>query len=288
MFSMKLYIIKRERIKNNSIDNTNEVLKLIEKRVFIPCDDHDIPMVITYPQSEGCFPCMLLLHGFMAYKEGDGYLFAKTAQKFAEAGIASARIDFCSMGENRYSRVHYGTEICIKETKTAFHYLQQDARIDEKRIGVLGHSMGGRITFLTSDLPSKCLVTFNGALNVDRPGTLKMKGLSVEDIKEKGYTIYQTNDGRLELLFPKFVEDLQICSDAIYQYPNPILVYVGTDDPTLDPQVSYDFIKKSHSDKVTLLVIKKANHTFNAKTGDYTKVYELIEKVIQWLKIHLR
>ena len=67
---------------------------------------------------------MLLLHGFMSYKEGDGYLFRKTAEKFAEVGIASARIDFCSMGENRYSRVHYGTEICVKEAKTAFEYLQ--------------------------------------------------------------------------------------------------------------------------------------------------------------------
>ena len=33
-----------------------------------------------------------------------------------------------------------------------------------------------------------------------------------------------------------------------------------------------------------MLVIDKANHTFNAKTGDYTKVYELLEKLIPWLK----
>lgn len=260
---------------------------MIEKRIFIPCDDHDIPMVITYPQEEGNFPCMLLLHGFMAYKEGDGYLFTKTSEKFAEAGIASARIDFCSMGENRFSRVHYGTEICMKEAKMAFHYLQEDSHIDCERIGVLGHSMGGRIAFLTSDLPSKCIITFNGAINVDKPSHLIMKGISLQDLKEKGYTIFHTSDGRQELLFPKFIEDMNIYSRDIYQYKNPILICIGANDPTLDPQIGYDFVKNNCSNDITLLVIEKANHTFNAKTGDYTKVFELLEKVVEWLKIHL-
>lgn len=260
---------------------------MLEERLFIPCEDHDIPMVIAYPEGQGAFPCMLLLHGFMSYKEGDGYLFRKTAEKFAEAGIASARIDFCSMGENRYSRVNYGTEICIKETEAAFKYLQTKERILKEHIGILGHSMGGRITFLTSYLPSGCLVTFNGAVNVEKPNELKMKGLAEQEIEAQGYTIYQTSDGRSELLFPKFVKDLQIHSDAIYRYTNPVLVCVGADDPTLDPRVSYDFVEKCGMDNVELLVIDKANHTFNAKTGDYTKVYELLSKVTPWVKKHL-
>lgn len=260
---------------------------MLEQRLFIPCEDHDIPMVIAYPQGDGPFPCMLLLHGFMSYKEGDGYLFTKTAEKIAEAGIASARIDFCSMGENRYSRIHYGTEICIKEAKAAFEYLQTREDIIHDRIGILGHSMGGRITFLSSKLPSKCLVTFNGAVNVDKPGALTLKGLNAHDIERQGYTVYLTSDGRSELLFPKFVEDLQIHSDAIYQYTNPILVCVGADDPTLDPKVSYQFVETCGMENVDMVVIEKANHTFNAKTKDFTKVYELLDKVVPWLQEHL-
>ena len=53
---------------------------MIEKRIFVSCDDHDIPMVITYPSEEGQFPCMLLLHGYMSYKEGDGYLFTRISE----------------------------------------------------------------------------------------------------------------------------------------------------------------------------------------------------------------
>lgn len=260
---------------------------MIEKRIFIPCDNHDIPMVLTYPDEEGVFPCMLLLHGFMSYKEGDGYLFKKTADKFAEEGIASARIDFCSMGENRYSRVHYGTEICLKEAKTAFEYLQSDKHIICDRIGILGHSMGGRITFLSASLPSKCLISFNGAVNVDVPTGVKMKGLNVEEVETQGYTIFHTSDGRSELLFPKFLEDSKICSDDIFKYTNPILLCVGANDPTLDPNVSYDFAKRWEKDNLDMIVIDNANHTFNAKTGDYTKVYELLGKVVPWLKKNL-
>ncbi len=260
---------------------------MLEKRLFIPCDDHDIPMVIARPDGEGPFPCMLLLHGFMSYKEGDGYLFTKTAEKLAEAGIASARIDFCSMGENRYSRVHYGTKICIKEAKVAFEYLQTNEHILHDRIGILGHSMGGRITFLSSELPSKCLVTLNGAVNVAKRGAMKLTGLNTQEMEARGYTVYHTSDGRSELLFSKFAEDLQINSDAIYNYDNPILVCVGADDPTVDPQVSYSFVENCGMNNVDLLVIEKANHTFNAKTKDYTKVYELLSKMIPWLKEHL-
>ena len=260
---------------------------MLEKRLFIPCDDHDIPMVIARPDGEGPFPCMLLLHGFMSYKEGDGYLFTKTAEKLAEAGIASARIDFCSMGENRYSRVHYGTKICIKEAKVAFEYLQTNEHILHDRIGILGHSMGGRITFLSSELPSKCLVTLNGAVNVAKRGAMKLTGLNTQEMEARGYTVYHTSDGRSELLFSKFVEDLLIHSDAIYNYANPILVCVGADDPTVDPQVSYSFVENCGMNNVDLLVIEKANHTFNATTKDYTKVYELLSKMIPWLKEHL-
>lgn len=260
---------------------------MLEKRLFIPCDDHDIPMVIARPDGEGPFPCMLLLHGFMSYKEGDGYLFTKTAEKLAEAGIASARIDFCSMGENRYSRVHYGTKICIKEAKVAFEYLQTNEHILHDRIGILGHSMGGRITFLSSELPSKCLVTLNGAVNVAKRGAMKLTGLNTQEMEARGYTVYHTSDGRSELLFSKFVEDLQIHSDAIYNYANPILVCVGADDPTVDPQVSYSFVENCGMNNVDLLVIEKANHTFNAKTKDYTKVYELLSKMIPLSLIHI-
>lgn len=261
---------------------------MFEKRIFIPCTDHDIPTVITYPDGDGPFPCMLLLHGYMAYKEGDGYLFTKTAIECAKQGIASARIDFCSMGENRYSRENYGLKVMLEETRTAFEALQKEEKIISDRIGILGHSLGGRITFLSASLPSKCLVTFNGGINV-KEDMSKKQPASFKVKEEKDYTLVHTSDGRVELLFPRFHEEMkQYRNEDIYQYKNPVLVCVGDKDPTLDPNISYDFVKNCGMDNVELIVISDANHTFNAKTKDYTKVYELLDKVVPWLKKHLQ
>lgn len=158
---------------------------MIEERLFVPCKDHDIPMVLCVPQAEGSYPCMLLLHGFLSYKEGDGYLLAKCAQALAKAGIASARIDFCSMGENRSSRIHYGTKIMLEETKTIYQFLQKNKRFISDRIGLLGHSFGGRIALLSTGLNPKCIVTLNGALKIQDQEGFKFSKEYVEDIQKK-------------------------------------------------------------------------------------------------------
>ena len=37
----------------------------MEKRIFIRCEDHDIPAVIRYPEDgQDRYPAVLLLHGF--------------------------------------------------------------------------------------------------------------------------------------------------------------------------------------------------------------------------------
>ncbi|MCF0111942.1 MAG: prolyl oligopeptidase family serine peptidase [Erysipelotrichaceae bacterium] len=262
---------------------------MLEKRVFVRCEDHDVPMVVAYPDDlSKPVPCMLLLHGYMAYKEGDGYLFRKTAEELAKNGIATARIDFVSMGENRYSRKNYGMVTMLKEVKVSFAYLCEDEKIDSSRIGILGHSLGGRVTWLSASLPSKCLVAFNGAVNVRDKNMMKQPA-SFTSVEGTEYTLVNTSDGRTELLFPRFYEEMASCTNEdIYSYTNPVLVCVGANDPTLPPQVSYSFVEECGMENVEMLVIDNANHTFNAKTGDYTKVYELLSKLNPWLDEHLK
>ena len=257
------------------------------KRIFIRCEDHDIPAVIRYPEDgQDRYPAVLLLHGFMAWKEGDGYMFGIGAEKLAANGFASMRIDFCSMGENRFSRRNYGMKTLLREAACAFEYLSKDPQIDPERIAIMGHSLGGRVTFLSSKLPSRCLVSLNGAINVD--ADLPMR-YDHEHMDKFGYVLQETSDGRTELLFKRFYEELAECkSSDIYSYTNPVLVVVGKCDPTLDPNVSYDFVRNCGMKNVDLLEIDEANHTFNAKTKDNSRLIEMYDKVIVWLNDHLK
>lgn len=251
----------------------------MEKRIFISCEDHEIPMVITYPETGNHFPCILMLHGFLAYKEGDGYLFQKFAQEFEKKGWASARIDFCSMGENRCSRKKYGMDMMKKETKAAFEFLQNDALIDSNKIGLLGHSLGGRVALSCTDLPSFCIITLNGAIHEDGK---ELADLLVPKRNKEGYCLMYPSDGRIELLFEDFVQQLKQSTLHSVFYENPVFVCIGKDDPTISNEVSLQFVKKHNNAR--LIEIEKANHTFNAKTKDYTKTYELFNHLFEQLK----
>lgn len=260
----------------------------MEERLFIPCEDHDIPMVLTLPDTDkDRYPALLLLHGFMAYKEGDGYLLRVAARRLAEAGIASARIDFCSMGENRASRRRYGLGILQEEVGTAYRYLREHPGIDGERVGLLGHSMGGRVALLCSILQPKCIVTLNGAAgDMDQRGRRQL--FDTAQMEKNGYCLVETSDGRTELLFPQFAEDSRKYSHVdISGYRGGLLVCVGEADPTVLPQVGYDFFRDCGVENKQLIRVTGANHTFNAKTGDYTKVHELMDRVNGWLAENL-
>lgn len=260
----------------------------MEERLFIPCEDHDIPLVLTLPDTgKASCPALLLLHGFMAYKEGDGYLLRVAAQRLAEAGVASARIDFCSMGENRASRRRYGLEMLRKEARTAYKYLCERPEVDDERVGLLGHSMGGRVALLCAEVGPKCIVTLNGAAGNTEQRTKKHL-FDAEQMEKKGYCLVETSDGRTELLFPQFAEDAHKYSQVdISGYRGSLLVCVGEADPTVPPQIGYDFFRECGVENKALVRIADANHTFNAKTGDYTKAHELMDRVNSWLEENL-
>ena len=218
-------------------------------------------------------------------KEGDAYMFRTGAEKLKNIGVVSARIDFCSMGENRYSRRNYGMKTLLKEAKCAFEYLSNLPQVDAQRVGIMGHSLGGRVTFLSSGLPSKVLISLNGAINVTEDLPMKYDH---EKMDRDGYVINETSDGRSELLFKRFYDELDECkSDTIYSYKNPIMVVVGLSDPTLNPEVSLGFVRNCGMDNVDLLTIEDANHTFNAKTGDFTKLNEMYDRLMPWVREHL-
>lgn len=255
---------------------------MIEKLLYIDAKDHEIPMQVVLPEGEGKFPTVLMLHGFLSAKNFDGHMLGRIAKALADNGIASARIDFASMGENIYPRDKYGLKVMIKEVEASFAYLQDQSFVDQERIGLLGHSLGGRIAFTCSYLPARLIVSLNGAVNTDE---MLEPSYDKKAMEEHGYNIVTCSDGRIELLYQKFFDDMKATLNKnIYDFQNPILVCVADSDPTLDPNIGLGFIKSCGMKNVDHVIIHDANHTFNAKTGDYTKLNELIVELVPWIK----
>lgn len=256
----------------------------MEERVFIAFDGYHIPGVFVVPETaEARYPAVLLCHGFLAYKEGDGFLFNKMAQVLKESGIASLRIDFCSMGENRNSRQKYGLLQLFKETEAAYSWLSASEHVDAAKVGLIGHSLGGRVAALSSVLQPACIAVLNGALS-DK--LLSLKNIDQKELESRGYCIIHTSDGRSELLYKRFYDDLLKVPDisVVSNYQKPFLVVIGEKDSTVEPQIGYEFYENYQNSHKKLLLITEANHTFNAKTGDCSKALEMSEKLTQWLK----
>ena len=104
-----------------------------------------------------------------------------------------------------------------------------------------------------------------------------------------GYSLVHTSCGGVELLYQKFLDDMKdTVNYNIKNFKNPILVEVCTDDPTLDPNISLNFIKTCHMANVDSFTVSGANHTFNVETGDFTKLNEVIGKIVPWISAHIK
>ncbi|QYN56918.1 hypothetical protein GYM69_07185 [Lactobacillus panisapium] len=256
-----------------------EVLK------FLKCMNHEVPMLVDFPDSGDRFPTVLLIHGFMSGKSNDNHMLKRISQKITEASIIAARIDLCSMGENLCSREQYGMKVMIAEVKASFKYLQSLPEVDENRVGLLGHSLGGRLAFTCSTLPAKLVIALNGAINTMEPIEVDY---DKEQMNKLGYSIIRTADGRVELLFPRFEKDIkETLNNNIKQFSNPILIGVATSDPTLNPEISLNFIKNCHMSNVDSFTVDDSDHTFNVESGDFSKLNEVIAKVVPWLSEHI-
>ena len=255
----------------------------MEKRVFIHDKDHDIPVIIELPDQKDIYPCVILLHGLLAYKEGDGYLLRKLSKKLVSNQIATVRFDFASMGENRYGRKNYHLKTMQQEMETVFSYIQKQETINPQKIGVIGHSLGGMVACLTAHLESACIVTLNGVLSLDKAEFIRQI-LPFDHNRE--YGIIQTSDGRQELLYESFfTESIGCIRSYSFSYEKSMLICLGDQDPTIPNSLGLNFAQKENKE---VLIIKNANHTFNAKLKDDAKVYEMADKVNEWLDIHLK
>ena len=247
------------------------------ENVQIKNDNYQIPGTYVYPDDMNKkVPCMLLLHGFLSSKNGDGELLVKVAEGLASKAVASLRIDFCSCGENIRDRKYYNIDNLIIETKKAYEEIKNNKLIDTSRIGILGHSLGGLVSFKVADLNPKCIITLNGAMK----SNLYEHYLSIKDEFKEGYYIMPQSDGRNEKLYESFYKCDNLTNNIYPKYDGKKLMCIGESDPRILPSWQHEYAKSINADVIS---IADANHTFNAKTGDYTKVNELIEAINNWL-----
>lgn len=110
----------------------------------------DIPASIVLPSDRSKeVPLVILAHGFMGSRDEAGG-FTEVSEKLAENGIASIRIDFPGCNESEEPTTAYSMKNNTDDVLSAVSYMKENYKINPNKIGMLGYSMGGRITSLVS------------------------------------------------------------------------------------------------------------------------------------------
>lgn len=121
---------------------------LIEKKVFFKSSSHRLAGSLVLPDSEKPATAVIFLHGGgQSSKER----FKDWQFFFAENNIASLAIDFTGVGESEGRFEEGSLNQRLKDAQAAVLFLEKELDLDERRLGVVGTSMGAHVAIRLLD-----------------------------------------------------------------------------------------------------------------------------------------
>lgn len=210
--------------------------------------------VVFYSQGQRIFgnlhlpyegaPCILMSHGLEGSKDGSKWRFL--SPRFYDEGFASLRFNYRGCGGvERSEGESEDTTLTgrIKDYKAALDYLET-AKVDLKRLGVIGSSFGGMVALAAEDKRVKAIIIMATPSRFPLP---RSKGLFFAP-KVKG----------------DFYQDLQaydLCQ-SIKRASCPILIIQGEHDELVPMESTYELYENANEPK-RLEILEGAEHRLN-------------------------
>lgn len=218
------------------------------------------------PEGRRRCPGVLLLHGFTGQKAEAKYIFVELSRHLASVGIASLRFDFRGCGESQGAFENMSPLEELSDAIAALNELKSVSRVDSRRVGVVGLSMGGLVaTLLAAREPSVRSLVLWSAVS-------RLKELVATMLPEGAMGTIE-KEGRVDIggLFMgrAFVDSLDQLDPAaeLARTQAPVLVIHATADET----VPYDHSDDLHAAaaargvgvRTERLKIEGGNHVFS-------------------------
>lgn len=247
-----------------------------------------IPVTYVTPavSDNDTVPLVVMAHGHGGSRqEGGGYEMMAAA--FAEAGIATIRMDFPGCGDSTESFTENNLTNMLLDVQAAREFAASQDEIDSERVGLLGYSMGGRVVALAAAKSPGYSVMAMWTPAVADGAARELDSLGGPDTyyalrgqaRETGMAAYTTRWGQeLQLGYQWFV-DLENTKplESLASFEGSLLVLYGDKDDVVAPATSEAAIAAAtSSSEVVRHVIAGAEHAL----GFYTQRPEIAADVV--------
>ncbi len=248
----------------------------------------DVPVTFVSParKSSEQIPLVVLAHGHGGSRdEGGG--FVQLADRLAELGVASIRMDFPGCGDSSESFVENNLGNMLQDLQAARVFAEQQPGIDATRVGLHGYSMGGRLAALLSKIDSSYNVMSLWAPAVANGAIRENVSLGGEDVyaqmrrtaEETGSVDYTTSYGQDLTLGMQWFVDIEESRplEALADYRGPLLVLYGDVDEAVPAAISESAIAAAtNSSEVVEHRMAGVGHDL----GIYTNLEDVAAEVI--------
>jgi len=266
---------------------------------FIPSRDVQIPVTLTAPGGvSSAIPLVVMLHGHGGTKDEAGG-FTQIAERLANAGVASVRMDFAGCGDSTESFRNNRISTMLADARAARDHALNTLPIDTTRMALVGFSMGGRlaITLAEEDPRFHTLALWAPSADAGTDGLADFFGGSealaaAEASADKnGFTDFTTPWGQQQELGAGWFEDMAASEPTalIEEYKGSVFVLYGDKDTVVRPaEAEMVVTEAAHSYSAWSYVVEGADHGLGLFSEEPGLTEQAVSKTVDALVAGLR
>ncbi|NJN11501.1 MAG: alpha/beta fold hydrolase [Richelia sp. RM1_1_1] len=253
----------------------------MEAFVFKNRRGQNLAGVIHHGQGDKPRPCLIICHGFAGTKIGGSRRFVEFARYAVKHDLSVFRFDFAGSGDSDGDLVDLTLDRELEDLQAAIDLVTTIDAVDQYRIGLIGHCLGGVTVIRESNRNSQIYKTVAWAPFTDLSGTiLRLIGEDAFSILQEGDEAEFLYHAELMQCGPEILKqsyELDMLKE-VAQVKQPLLIIHGTEDVTVPLIEVKQLVEQAQmtSKKLNLQVIEGAHHSFPFHQK------ELFELTVKW------
>ncbi len=265
-------------------------MKVIETRIQ---SKRDTLIPATIVEADEASRLLICVHGFKAKRTEDGR-FITVAKELAKYGISSVMMGFPGCDESKEDFISYSLRNCIDDIDACYAFMMDHYSLDRENVGMIGYSMGGRLTslYIAEHPEITCIGLWAGAVEDGFGDEGIFLGENAEAMKkeasEKGYCIFHNQfDDTWIRLSRELIEDMEEKrpSTGLKNYEGSVLVVHGDQDDTVPYRIAkLGYAKLEKAKKKKLCCIRGADHGFGAWNGRFDLSKLLTDETVSFFR----